>query len=72
METRRVTRERQLAIVEAPMFRVGLARARISDVLRTARGVERDQLCRADGELRDAQRMIAAWSGYPYARRQGR
>lgn len=66
---KRTPRDRQLAVVEVPLFRVGMARVHIADALRTVRGTERDLLCRADAALREAQTAIAAWSGYQYQRR---
>lgn len=63
-------RERQLSVVETPLFLVGKGRVKIADVLRTERRpTERKMLCEADNALRDAQRLIAELTGYPYGRK---
>jgi len=64
-------RERQLGLVETPLFLVGRGRVKIADALRTEwRPTERRILCEADSALRDAQRHIVALTGYAYGRKE--
>jgi len=66
----RAIRERQLSVVETPMFAVGKARHRLKDAARTPMTPWlRSELQAADAELQRAQEFIAAWAGYPHKRR---
>ena len=61
--------EGELALVEAPLFAVGWARHELETVRRRLR-IDGDELARADAALAEAQRQVAAWSDYPYGRRE--
>ena len=65
----RAIRERQLSVTEAPLFALGLARHRLEIAARAPMTPWlRSALAELDAELQRAQRLVAAWAGYQYAR----
>lgn len=68
----RAIREQQLSVVETPLFALGKARARLATAAKAPMtGWLRSELASADAELKEAQRAVAAWAGYSYARGRG-
>lgn len=66
----RAIRERQLSVAEVPMFAVGAVRTRLQTLAKMPMPLcAQLELAKADAELKEAQRAVAAWAGYPNARR---